>query len=77
MEAFREANLRYENTALCRESKRRETAEDALEWAIKQIVQNCAGCKLWKTSRCHDRKQGYKYDPGPDDWCAGYKGRKQ
>ena len=33
----------------------------------------CAGCRLYETPRCWERKQSGR-NPGALDWCAGWKG---
>jgi hypothetical protein len=35
----------------------------------------CETCRLWHTPNCYERRD-YNRDAQPQDWCAGYKGRK-
>jgi hypothetical protein len=42
---------------------------------MKKPVLQCHKCKLYNTPQCWERKQSGK-NPGPHDWCYGYKVKK-
>jgi hypothetical protein len=51
----------------------RKIREIAMQRTLK-ITESCSTCKKRDTSRCPEKQNGK--NPGPHDWCYGYKVKK-